>query len=302
MQAMPELPEVETVARTLAPHVEGWRFAAVQVLHKPTLHPQGLPPQSLVGQVVSRVARRGKLLLLHLNSQDDGQDGQQHGRKPATAYAGGKPTILAVHLRMTGALLPHAAGPDDTPPACGPHTRCVFTLERAGQRQWLFFDDIRTFGKIMPATEPLLQQWPFWRNLGPEPLDISVADFAARLRGKRAIKAVLLDQTVLAGIGNIYADESLFAARIDPRRPADSLTGQMTARLHEAMQAVLTKAIAQCGTSFRNYRDANGDAGAFQNELLVYGKGGAPCPACGKALTKATVAGRSTVFCPRCQK
>ena len=113
---------------------------------------------------------------------------------------------------------------------------------------------------------------------------------------------MLLDQTVIAGIGNIYADESLFAAGIAPQRKADSLTPNEAARLHKALQAVLTQAIEQCGTSFRNYRDANGNAGAFQNQLLVYGQGGKPCPRCGRKLAKATVAGRGTVFCRHCQK
>ena len=280
---MPELPEVETVARTLAPHVVGWRMVAVDVRDGRCLHPLSLPLKQAAGMTIGGVRRRGKLLLLDMQ--------------------GGADEVLAVHLRMTGALLPHAAGANGAPPAPGPHTRCVFTLEgEYGARQWLFFDDIRTFGKILLATPAILQDWPFWRELGPEPLEIGADDLATRLRGKRTIKAVLLDQTVIAGIGNIYADESLFAARIDPRRKADSITPGMAGRLHSALQAVLRRAIEQCGTSFRNYRDANGDAGAFQNQLLVYGQGGKPCPHCGRKLARATVAGRGTVFCPHCQK
>ena len=280
---MPELPEVETVARTLAPHVEGWRVVTVDVLDRRCLHPLGLPLKCLAGLTIGGVHRRGKLLLLDVQ--------------------GGADAVLAVHLRMTGALLPHAADADGTPPAPGPHTRCVFALERGdGATQWLFFDDIRTFGKILLATPAILQRWPFWRELGPEPLEIGADDFVARLRGKRAIKAILLDQTVIAGIGNIYADESLFAAHIDPRRKADSITPDMAKCLHSAMQTVLRQAIEQCGTSFRNYRDANGNAGAFQNQLLVYGQGGKPCPHCGCKLTRTAVAGRGTVFCPHCQK
>ena len=285
---MPELPEVETVARTLAPHVLGWRVCAVDVRDRRCLHLLSLPLAQLEGLSIVAVRRRGKLLLLELA---DGQGGPLN-----------PPLVLAVHLRMTGALLPHA-GTAEGAPLPGAHTRCVFTLEDAtGQCQWLFFDDIRTFGKLLLATPEILQRWPFWCELGPEPLETGVEEMASRLRGRRAIKAVLLDQTVLAGIGNIYADESLFAAGIDPRRKADKLSPDMVARLHSAMQAVLRQAIEQCGTSFRNYRDANGDAGAFQNQLLVYGQAGKPCPRCGRKLAKATVAGRGTVFCSRCQK
>ena len=285
---MPELPEVETVARTLAPHVEGWRVAAVDVRDRRCLHPLGLPLQQLAGLTFGRVHRRGKLLLLDVQGAEGAAD---------------VPTVLAVHLHMTGALLPYRADAKGAPPTPGPHTRCVLTLEGGNDaRQWLFFDDIRTFGKMLLANPVILQRWPFWRELGPEPLELQAEAFATRLRGKRAIKAVLLDQTAIAGIGNIYADESLFAAHIDPRRKADSLTPAETGRLHSALQAVLRQAIEQCGTSFRNYRDANGDAGAFQNQLLVYGQGGKPCPHCGRKLVKATVAGRGTVFCPHCQK
>ena len=285
---MPELPEVETVARTLAPHVLGWRVESVDVRDRRCLHPLTLPLGKLEGLTFDGVRRRGKLLLLDVRG--DGEDG------------GGGPTVLAVHLRMTGALLPHAADDHGAEPLPGPHTRCVLTLARGEERQWLFFNDIRTFGKMLLATPDILQRWDFWRELGPEPLEIGADELARRLRGKRAIKAVLLDQTVIAGIGNIYADESLFAAGIAPQRKADSLKPEEAARLHKALQAVLQQAIEQCGTSFRNYRDANGNAGAFQNQLLVYGQGGKPCPRCGRKLAKATVAGRGTVFCRHCQK
>lgn len=290
---MPELPEVETVARTLAPHVTGWRVEAVDVRDRRCLHPLTLPLETLAGLTFADVRRRGKLLLLEVRR--DGEGG------------GGGPMVLAVHLRMTGALLPHGVETSGTAdghglaPSPGPHTRCVLTLARGKERQWLFFDDIRTFGKMLLATPDILQRWDFWRELGPEPLDIGADELARRLRGKRAIKAVLLDQTIIAGIGNIYADESLFAAGIAPQRKADSLKPEEVARLHKELQAVLQQAIEQCGTSFRNYRDANGNAGAFQNQLLVYGQGGKPCPRCGRKLSKATVAGRGTVFCRHCQ-
>ena len=286
---MPELPEVETVARTLRPQVQDCRLGAAQVLRSSSLHPLSLPLERLAGARVAAVGRRGKLLLLDLDPS----------AAVDTALCAATGLRLAIHLRMTGRVRTVEAA---CPP--GPYTRCVFALRTpAGEARQLFFDDVRAFGLVLAATPDILARWSFWRDLGPEPLDLKAADFAALLRGRgSALKAVLLDQKVLAGVGNIYADESLFAAGLDPRRKADTLRPAQSARLLHCLQDVLLRSIAQCGSSIRDYRDANGDVGAFQNNFAVYGRGGEACVRCGRPLQKLRVAGRSTVCCPHCQR
>ena len=283
---MPELPEVETVVRTLAPHITGSRITGAEVFRASAAHPLSLPLDSLAGLGVTGVRRRGKLILLDV--------------APATGpgASGVRPSVVAVHLRMTGRLLPRPAGT-----APGPYTRWLLDLEKPdGTPQRLFFDDTRAFGTVFAATPQLLEQWEFWRDLGPEPLELTPAGFDRQLRGRRAIKAALLDQRVLAGIGNIYADEALHRAGIDPRRPVADLAPAERRGLLAALKDVLALAIEQCGSSIRDYRDADGNAGAFQNSFAVYGRAGEPCRACGRPLSGCRVAGRATVFCPRCQR
>lgn len=283
---MPELPEVETVARTLRPQVLGCVITAAELLRPSSLHPLSLPLQSLTGRRIAHVGRRGKLLLLEL-----ALPGEDHLRQAIHLR-------LAIHLRMTGRLMTYAP---DTPPA--PHTRCIFDLDCPdGGARRLFFDDTRAFGLVLAATPDILQAWDFWRELGPEPLDLDERGFAACLAGRNAaLKAVLLDQKVIAGIGNIYADEALFHAGLDPRRKAATLAANQRDRLLACLKQVLLESIAQCGSSIRDYRDANGDVGAFQNQFSVYGRGGQPCKGCGRPLEKIRVAGRATVYCPHCQ-
>lgn len=282
---MPELPEVETVVRTLRPQVLECCIERVEVLRERSLHPLSLPVERLAGTRISAARRRGKLALLDLEP-------------PAVAAALPVPSILAVHLRMTGRFMVH---PEGAAPL--KHTRIIFHLQRPdGSRAQLFFDDVRSFGLVFAATPELLERWDFWRSLGPEPLDMGPGSLGPRLHGRRAIKAALLDQTVLAGIGNIYADESLFRAGIDPRRPAGELSEAEAERLRLALQEVLRESIAQCGSSIRDYRDANGNVGAFQNTFFVYGRGGQLCRRCGTELEKGRIAGRATVFCLQCQK
>ena len=286
---MPELPEVETVARTLRPHVQGCVITGASLLRQSSLHPLSLRPEDLQGCTITDVGRRGKLLLLEL-------DATQAAMPHVRGLIGLR---LAVHLRMTGRLMTY---PENTPP--GTHPRCVFDLTDAqGQKRRLFFDDVRAFGLLLAGTPQTMQQWSFWRELGPEPLELTDAAFSARLDGRNsAIKAVLLDQKVIAGVGNIYADECLFAADIDPRRKAASLTAAQRSRLLSCLKEVLLLSISQCGSSIRDYRDANGNVGAFQNSFAVYGRSGQACRACGRMLEKIRVAGRATVFCPHCQK
>ena len=323
---MPELPEVETIARTLRPHVQGCVITNAQVLRATSQHPLSLPLEHLRGCRIAEVGRRGKLLLLQLDASN---------AENATVR-GCKDLRLAVHLRMTGRLMTYT--PETAP---GPHTRCVFDLDipasqagtqkenavaRAGRASTgqlkdaqdqlkdmapdvhdgprrLFFDDVRAFGLVLAGTPDIFERWPFWTELGPEPLTLTPKIFAKSLSGRKsAIKAVLLDQKILAGVGNIYADESLFTAGIDPRRKAADLTRDQMDRLLKALQDVLLLSISQCGSSIRDYKDANGNAGAFQNTFAVYGRGGQPCKKCGRPLEKAKVAGRGTVYCSQCQR
>jgi len=274
---MPELPEVETIARTLAPEVVGREILSVRALDPSALHPSPAAFAALaVGRRITHVRRRGKLLLLDLDDQG----------------------ILAVHLRMTGRVM--ALAPGCEPERQSPGPRAVLTLSDDAR---LCFSDVRRFGSMHAFAPGEIDVWPFYASLGPEPLSMTAAEFRARLgQGRARIKALLLDQHVLAGIGNIYADESLFRAGIRPDTPASALSLRRRDALFAAILAVLTQAIAENGSSIRDYRDAHGDAGAFQNSFRAYGRGGQPCLACGSLMQTMRVAGRGTTFCPQCQK
>ncbi len=274
---MPELPEVETIARTLAP-VQGRAILNTHLL-TPSSLAGDLPVEAVRGGVLQKPGRRGKLLLLPLSCA---------GGRDADAVIG-----LAFHLKMSGRVLLCPAGA-----LPGKHTRLILDLDD-GRR--LLFDDTRKFGYVRVLTPAVLAAWPFWRGLGPEPLEINGADFAARFQGRHGrIKSLLLDQTVIAGCGNIYADESLFRAGIRP--DSRNVPPERLYRLHSALQAVLREAIAACGSSIRDYRTAGGDMGAFQNAFDVYGRSGQPCAVCGARLETCRIAGRTTVFCPVCQQ
>ena len=279
---MPELPEVETIVRTLSPQVLGRRITAVAVPYpKSVQHGLERLPE-LAGARISRVYRRAKLLLMEVETG-----------------SAGSPLILAFHLKMTGRFFVH-------PPGAGPlkHTRIIFDLEEedapCGR---LFFDDMRTFGYCRLMRPEDLASWPFWQSLGPEPLVTSDAELARRFAGHRAaVKAVLLAQGVVAGVGNIYADESLFRAGILPTARASEVSLPRLRKLARELKAVLRLSIEECGSSIRDYRDAEGNAGAFQNSFAVYGRKGEACRNCGGRLAFARVAGRGTVYCPECQK
>lgn len=283
---MPELPEVETIARTLAPQVAGRFLADARVLLPKTFAAgRELLPRVAPGGKILNVSRRGKLLLLELAAPPSETKAPTH--------------ILAFHLKMTGRIFVHdlAAEPHK-------HTRAIFDLadENGVPESRLFFDDVRTFGYCRLMRRIDLADWPFWAKLGPEPLTLEAEDFiriTASRRGK--IKALLLDQSLVAGIGNIYADEACFRSGIHPATPGADLSPNQLRRLLQSIQAVLRESIAECGSSIRDYRDANGDAGAFQNLFRVYGRAGMPCATCGNALKKCVVAGRTTVLCPHCQ-
>ncbi|MCL1939377.1 MAG: bifunctional DNA-formamidopyrimidine glycosylase/DNA-(apurinic or apyrimidinic site) lyase [Desulfovibrionaceae bacterium] len=286
---MPELPEVETVVRTLAPQVQGKRIATVNVLLSKSLQDKAELFPLLAGSSIDRVYRRAKLLLLSLTPA---------GKNPA-----GASLILAFHLKMTGSFFVHPAG---TPPL--KHTRIIFDLEDAGGPAGrLFFDDMRTFGFCRVMRPEDLNDWSFWAGLGPEPLEGTAEDlagyFVAAFKNRRgAIKAALLDQSAVAGVGNIYADEALFRAGIRPDAKACSLDEARLRKLAADLRDILHLSIRECGSSIRDYRDANGKAGAFQNSFAVYGRKGQPCQHCGQTLQSARIAGRGTVFCGCCQR
>ncbi len=300
---MPELPEVETIARTLEPLIAGSRIDAVSLRLPRALDGSGsgsLPLELMLGRIISKVRRRGKLVLICF--------------EPLANQTTDTPHMLAVHLKMTGRLFVYDA--DYMPQK---HTRLVLDLTRlemqeaqskenvqnlskARQKQ-LFFDDARTFGYVRLVSPASLPTWPFWQGLGLEPLEYAPEYLAQEYRGKKAgIKSLLLNQSLVVGIGNIYADEALFRAGIAPQRKADSLSLVALTKLMQAVQEVLRLSIEQCGSSIRDYRNAHGDAGSFQNTFSVYGRSGESCKACGHALITAKVAGRTTVYCGQCQQ
>jgi formamidopyrimidine-DNA glycosylase len=261
---MPELPEVETVVRMVEPRLTGRRILSASFNSRfVTPGNRVALAARLAGRRVDSVRRRGKFIVIGL---DQG--------------------TLAVHLGMTGRLL--VSGQP------GEHTHGVFTLDD-GQ---ILYDDPRQFGKIEWSAGPPKRV----ARLGPEPLEIGLEEFRARLKRKARIKPLLLNQTFLAGLGNIYADESLFKAGIHPLASAARLTSARAGRLHQAIRETLMEAIAMGGSSVSDYVNANGDRGWFQIQHCVYGREGEPCRECGAPIRKIVVAQRGTHFCVRCQR
>ncbi|MCT4535306.1 bifunctional DNA-formamidopyrimidine glycosylase/DNA-(apurinic or apyrimidinic site) lyase [Halodesulfovibrio sp.] len=286
---MPELPEVETIASGLWPMLAEQTIEQVTILNDSSVEGRReMLEKYVAGRKITHVHRRGKLLLMDLSIPE------RYANQlpvPRSEY----PLQLAFHLKMSGRLFVY---PADTEPAR--HTRIIFDLSN-GTR--LFFDDMRKFGFCRALAPCDYLNWQFWQQLGPEPLTIETDDFVALFRSRRTrIKAALLDQKVIAGIGNIYADESLFRAGIRPDTPSNEISKKSLAVLHIKLKEVLKQAIRECGSSIRDYRDAHGDAGAFQNNFLVYGRSGQDCRVCGEPLTTEKVAGRTTVYCKTCQK
>jgi formamidopyrimidine-DNA glycosylase len=269
---MPELPEVETVRRSLRP-VVGRRIEAVAVFEARLRRTLAKDFAShLTGRIVEGIDRRGKYLLFRLS---------------------GGGTLLA-HLGMSGALLLQPAG---TARIDHDHIR----LQLSGGLQ-LTFNDPRRFGLLSVGRGDAFVELD---NVGPDPLDhgFSLSDFAALARGrKKPVKNLLMDQRALGGIGNIYANEILFRARIRPGRQARRLTRAELARLFDATRAVLAHAIALGGSSISDYRDASGRPGYFHLRLSVYDRAGKPCPRCRTLIRRAVHAGRSSFYCPTCQK
>ena len=273
---MPELPEVETIVRDLRPLLVGRRLSSVTRIGDLELRRPWLDAwhESLVARQIREASRRGKWILLGLDSG---------------AY-------LVVHLGMTGRLtVTRSSDPRE------PHTHLVFDLDEPGKQ--LRFSDIRRFGcAVLVADEPALEAFHRDNDLGPEPFDLDRVAWRASLKGTtRIIKAVLLDQTIIAGVGNIYADEALFEARLHPARRACDLKPGEADRLREAITVVLTDAIEHRGSTIRNYVGGSGLAGGYQDEFRTYARTGLPCCRCETPIVMHRLTGRSSHFCPVCQ-
>lgn len=293
---MPELPEVETIARGVDMRVRGRTIVSIWLGSKPEPF-RSTPAEiadTLTGSTIERVHRIGKHIVVDLSLKDPGNV---------------RAAQWLVHLGMTGRLLVSAP---DVPIA--PHTHAILQLD---DRREIRFVDPRRFGRLSVLTLPPPVQAPAkriqranaklpqdsgFRGPGQEPLEISFDAFRALFRGRRTpIKSALLNQSLLHGVGNIYADESLFRAGIRPRRQAASLTVRELRRLHQSIQSVLLEAIALGGSSVSDYVDAAGEKGLFQLEHKVYLRTGQPCLACQTPIRRILIAGRGTHFCPHCQ-
>ena len=275
---MPELPETETIARDLDRAIAGRRITQVAVT-KPDVLREGSPDDLLArvtGRAFVRAWRRAKLVVLDLDSADH----------------------IVVQPRFTGALL-LSRGP--LPEHEAPYSTLRFTLDDGRD---LHYRDIRRLGTVALMSGARFAQYS--ASLGIEPLDptFTASHLSGILRGSRqAVKKVLMDQRVLVGVGNIYANEACWRAGVDPSRAARSLAADEALALHAGIVGVLTDSIAARGTSFRDYRDASGGRGDFERSLAAYGRGGEPCLRCGARLVEThAIDGRTTVLCARCQK
>ncbi len=281
---MPELPEVETIVRDLRPQLAGRRIESVQLTRDPAIRKRLVRypnPTTFIhnlrGRTIRSVERRGKYLVMPLD-----HDGER----------------LVVHLGMTGHL--RVWEPEETPVK---HTHFRALLDSGLE---LRYDDPRQFGRLLLGTQDeLVAGRAFPARLGPEPIqgDLTEAEFDSIVKSRRRpIKSALLDQSFLAGVGNIYADEACFRAGIRPSRWTHRLTARERRALYSAIQEVLENGIAARGSSIINYVDAFGVRGGNQEKLLVYGRSGEPCVKCGTPLQGTRLAGRGTVYCRKCQR
>lgn len=274
---MPELPEIETIRHSLGKHVQGKEIARVEILLPRQI--KWPEPAAFTARVLHRtitdLERAGKYLLLKLDND----------------------IRLVFHLRMTGQLVYCESDSQ----AENAHRRLVLQLNNGGA---LVFSDTRTFGTVYAMEPQELKLIQGLAELGPEPLteQFSPAYLTEAAAGKKTkIKSFLLDQRKIGGLGNIYADEALFCAGINPQRQAGSLAEAEIQRLYQAVNKVIADGIKDGGTTFRDYRDGDGNRGSHQEHLFVYGRGGEPCRTCGTAIAKIKLGGRGTCFCPVCQ-
>ena len=288
---MPELPEVETIARQLDHHLRGWHLGRVVLSRRDIVHGSTRSLKRLLpGNQVQCVRRRGKRVILDLARESD----PRRDVCPCSRAVPPPLMELVFHLGMTGQL---TVRPTDDP--LEPHTHLRIAIERT--RRELRFRDPRRFGGVWCLTDRESRNGRMLGELGPEPLELTVADFRRLLGRKRQIKALLLDQRAIAGLGNIYCDETLHAASIHPLTRADLLDRQQSARLLRAIKTTLRRAIRFNGSTISDYRGADGQTGSFQRFHRVYQKKGSSCHTCDTPIERILAAGRSTFLCPSCQ-
>jgi formamidopyrimidine-DNA glycosylase len=274
---MPELPEVETMVADLAQRVVGCRILGVSAPFPGEVVYPDFPEfvERVTDREIVGISRRGKFAIFRLDSAD----------------------LLIIHRGMTGSLLLR----DESAPM-EPYVRLVFRLDGGVEMR---LDDARKFGKVYVMREDGSERPLPWARMGPEPLngEFTRERFREELHGRSAlIKPLLLNQQIVAGLGNIYVDEALFDARIHPERRANNLSVEETDRLHDAIRRVLADAVHRRGTTFSTYRDIEGRAGQYQDALRVFRKAQSPCPRCGTPLVRIVVGGRGTHLCPECQR
>jgi len=273
---MPELPEVETVARGLQREVAGRRVVSVTLGKTDFMDNPGEIERLLPGAEIRKVERYGKFMLLRL--------------RPAELV---EETALLVHLGMTGAMMPKAVSDPRAK-----HTHLVALLDDGRELRYV---DPRRFGRMAMLQGAALEKELV--RFGADPLEVTGAEFVRRIRERRArIKALLLDQQVLRGVGNIYADESLWKAKIHPAQLGARIPSDRLNALYRALQGILEKAIALRGSTIADFMDADGAAGEYQLHHRVYGREGKACPRCRTTIRRIQVAGRSSYFCPECQR
>ena len=287
---MPELPEVETIRLQLLHKVLNKPISKVEVFHSKTTSNDKSIKKLLLDKKIADIRRVGKLLIFDFVKESD--------------------LFLLVHLKMTGQFFyvdqketlggGHTASPKDGEGLPHKHTRVAIHFK---DKSTLYFNDMRLFGYMKIANASTVEK--AIARFGPEPIDpnFNHKDFYKILQNRKtSIKAVLLNQTLIAGLGNIYVDEALFLAKVKPTRIANEVTEKEAVAITKASGKVMNKAIKVGGTTFQHFVDTGGDTGNYTDYLKVFGKQNTPCPVCGTIIEKSKVAGRGTHFCPKCQK
>lgn len=272
---MPELPEVETIVRRLRLSLIGQKVRTVQILNPGILRSSPkVFVQTLTGAIIREIRRKGKFILIDFTPE----------------------STLIIHLKMTGQVF---VEPRSTPADRHTHVILHFHSSKFQMR----YRDIRKFGFFALVQGKPIDSNPYLNRLGPDPLEITPDQFVKIvLSRKRTIKSLLLDQSLISGLGNIYVDESLFQAKIHPLTQSDTLSPPRIKGLHRIIKKILTQAISLQGSTLKDYRRPDGTSGGFQKYHKVYGRTGSPCPYCGRQIEKIRVAGRGTHYCPGCQK
>src|SRR5579862_225410 len=281
---MPELPEVETVVRGLRQTVLGRRIVSVRLGKTDFIEDPAAVEQHVPGRRIENVVRHGKFMLLRLSAAQSAEKTPGNGEAESAS--------LLVHLGMTGQI-----GPSPAEQPSEKHTHAWFLLDDGRE---LRYTDARRFGRMAYLTEAMLADE--LRESGADPLEVSEEEFAQRVQSRSArIKALLLDQSVLRGVGNIYADESLWRAKIHTARVGVKISKKEAATLRRALQEILQKAIVMRGSSISDFLDAAGEPGEYQRHHRAYGREGKKCYRCRTPIRRVIVAGRSSYFCPKCQ-